>query len=297
MMPRALLNTFRRTAILLLLLQLCVSGVSADKAFDHSHSSHAHQHVHPRAHSHNSHGDNLRRGVAREPVNAPAPSKPDSSTSLQEAKDTVNRALKALAIANKLRLDHPQYNKYEFRNASEIAHGFKIAPPLSYGLSNNSSNAPSSKRLSRSLPANTSTTATSNASYAYSIPNELANAARIVAEAEAVGNSGLNLAVQSSPLPGTNDTNSMAQALLQPDGLHGYVPNVTVATIVSKNAPDATLSKRDTSTFWMENMKHNEVSPFAPPGYKVWRNVKDYGATGDVLKKYCQCLSTDLLYR
>ncbi|KAL2018129.1 hypothetical protein VTK56DRAFT_1259 [Thermocarpiscus australiensis] len=38
---------------------------------------------------------------------------------------------------------------------------------------------------------------------------------------------------------------------------------------------------RRRSSYWMENMVQNGASPFAPSGYKVWRNVKDYGAVGD----------------
>jgi len=35
--------------------------------------------------------------------------------------------------------------------------------------------------------------------------------------------------------------------------------------------------------FWMERIKHQGISPFNPNAteYKVFRNVKDYGAIGD----------------
>ncbi|AEO55693.1 glycoside hydrolase family 55 protein [Thermothelomyces thermophilus ATCC 42464] len=33
--------------------------------------------------------------------------------------------------------------------------------------------------------------------------------------------------------------------------------------------------------FWLENIKHQGVAPFAGSGYEVFRNVKDYGAKGD----------------
>ena len=35
-----------------------------------------------------------------------------------------------------------------------------------------------------------------------------------------------------------------------------------------------------TGSFWMENIKHQGVAPFAPEGYQVFRNVKDFGAKG-----------------
>ncbi|KAL2822638.1 pectate lyase superfamily protein-domain-containing protein [Aspergillus granulosus] len=34
------------------------------------------------------------------------------------------------------------------------------------------------------------------------------------------------------------------------------------------------------SSYWLANMEHGQM-PYAPSGYKVWRNVMDYGATGD----------------
>lgn len=50
-------------------------------------------------------------------------------------------------------------------------------------------------------------------------------------------------------------------------------------TNTTRTAEAKKLHKR--SSFWMESMQQNGASPFAPSGYKVWRNVKDYGAVGD----------------
>lgn len=33
--------------------------------------------------------------------------------------------------------------------------------------------------------------------------------------------------------------------------------------------------------FWMEDIKHQGIAPFADSAYVVFRNVKDYGALGD----------------
>lgn len=33
-------------------------------------------------------------------------------------------------------------------------------------------------------------------------------------------------------------------------------------------------------SYWMENIEHQGVAPFAGDDYKVFRNVKDFGATG-----------------
>lgn len=33
-------------------------------------------------------------------------------------------------------------------------------------------------------------------------------------------------------------------------------------------------------SYWLEAIEHQGVAPFAPEGYKVFRNVKDFGAKG-----------------
>ena len=38
---------------------------------------------------------------------------------------------------------------------------------------------------------------------------------------------------------------------------------------------------KEESRYWMAEMAQVGASPYAPDGYKVWRNVKDYGAVGD----------------
>ena len=39
--------------------------------------------------------------------------------------------------------------------------------------------------------------------------------------------------------------------------------------------------KRDTSSYWMANIKRQGVAPFnSNPKYQVFRNVKDFGAKG-----------------
>ncbi|EHK19381.1 glycoside hydrolase family 55 protein [Trichoderma virens Gv29-8] len=56
------------------------------------------------------------------------------------------------------------------------------------------------------------------------------------------------------------------------------------ATCQGVNTPGAkaesTVEKR-ASTYWYENIAHQGVAPFAPSGYTVYRNVKDFGAKGD----------------
>jgi glucan 1,3-beta-glucosidase len=42
-------------------------------------------------------------------------------------------------------------------------------------------------------------------------------------------------------------------------------------------------TKRQSSTYWYETINHQGISAFGPSGYEVFRNVKDYGATGKFL--------------
>ncbi|KAL2165639.1 hypothetical protein VTG60DRAFT_4072 [Thermothelomyces hinnuleus] len=57
---------------------------------------------------------------------------------------------------------------------------------------------------------------------------------------------------------------------------------VVAQSLASGDKTTATvLDKRQSSSYWMADMVQNGASPFAPPGYKVWRNVKDFGAVGD----------------
>jgi glucan 1,3-beta-glucosidase len=43
------------------------------------------------------------------------------------------------------------------------------------------------------------------------------------------------------------------------------------------------------STYWYENIAHQGIAPFAPSGYQVYRNVKNFGAVGmlNVLAGIC----------
>lgn len=47
----------------------------------------------------------------------------------------------------------------------------------------------------------------------------------------------------------------------------------------SENVPKSALAKRDVGTWWMETMPHDGIVPYGGDlEYKVFRNVKDYGA-------------------
>jgi glucan 1,3-beta-glucosidase len=59
------------------------------------------------------------------------------------------------------------------------------------------------------------------------------------------------------------------------------VAAVPVAVPVSPANVLATTEKRAPSSYWVANIKRQGVIPFAKtPDYKIFRNVKDYGAKG-----------------
>ena len=52
----------------------------------------------------------------------------------------------------------------------------------------------------------------------------------------------------------------------------------------SGNLSEASVgTKRQSTGYWYESINHQGISAFGPGGYKVFRNVKDYGATGECL--------------
>jgi glucan 1,3-beta-glucosidase len=46
------------------------------------------------------------------------------------------------------------------------------------------------------------------------------------------------------------------------------------------NYSSSARAKRQSSSYWYENISHQGISAFGPSGYQVFRNVKDYGARG-----------------
>lgn len=225
-----------------------------------------------------------------------------NSSSTDDAFAMVARAQKALGPANKKRIDNIRLNQYTFENPNSQA----IAPPLDY---NNTESLNSTTSIRRSLLSNSSSTPPTNSSV-YSLPPELIEAARLVAESTpTIPDSSKQAALAAEVLAKysrrVNDTNRMPQAIRKPDGLfvHAsqdyekvtYASNLTKPTLEKPN-----LENRGTSTWWMANIVQNGASPFAPPGYKggsllnvifivvliaviVWRNVLDYGAQGKFL--------------
>ncbi|CAG9998333.1 unnamed protein product [Clonostachys byssicola] len=140
----------------------------------------------------------------------------------------------------------------------------KLAPPLNYGQNSSSARIFSSGKLA------------SNSTSPYSIPEEIREAARKVAESTPQipkgDHSEVAAAIKQKYRSNNNDTNA-PEPLEPPDGKLGQWATST-SNMSSK------VSERD-SGYWMVDMAKRGQSPFAPSGYKVWRNVKDYGAKGD----------------
>lgn len=253
MMPGA--NTFKAAAIIAFFYLLHL--VEAYK------NSHSHQHIHHDEPGSNKIYSNYNRSST-------------STANLTSAEILVSQGLAAVAIANKLRYENAQFNTNEFRNTSSILEGRKSAPPLNYTGTDQHTDSQRRSQITSSGNSSTST------SYVYSIPPQLAEAARIVAELHPPPPSNGNHSKVASELKlkyslDLNDTNVMKQTLVKPNALFEVVKPEPVEFTEIINA---SLRRRDTSEYWMANIQQNGASPFAPPGYKVWRNVKDYGAIG-----------------
>lgn len=134
---------------------------------------------------------------------------------LRKAREIVEKAVEEAAVRNRKRLDNPLRNNYKLQDGTKI-YSREEAPAL------------------------------------LSITDEIADAAALVAEAEAFGDK----------FQLTNGS-----------------------TIVQHET-------RQSKDFWLENMKHQGAWPWGKnkSDFKVFRNVKDYGAKGDgttVSSLYC----------
>ncbi|KAJ4156154.1 hypothetical protein LMH87_001367 [Akanthomyces muscarius] len=176
----------------------------------------------------------------------------------------ISQALRTLEKINLARFESPVFNKYEFKLQEEDAAGSsKLAQPLRY--------LPDEKHAVRR--SNITSDGTQNVT-SYTIPDELRQAARDLAESTAQVPSGDHEQIAremrekySSGM--TNDT-EVPQSLDAPEGR------------LSVFADDAAgVGKRDTGYWLIDDQSFPGQSPFAPAGYRVWRNVKDYGAKGD----------------
>lgn len=111
-----------------------------------------------------------------------------------------------MAVANKLRLENVQYNTYKFLNSTTINQMTHPAPPLDYNHNTT---------LQKRNTAN-ATVSSNSTSFSYTIPSELAEAARVLAEASPPAPSASNHAevaakIRTKYKRRVNDTNAMPQ--------------------------------------------------------------------------------------
>lgn len=213
-------------------------------------------------HGHGQHHD-LRHGHKRAPLTPEATTLGDvpAADKVPRAIDMVERALQVLKVANKLRVENVQYNRYEFASASEIRGSGLNSVPLNY-----SENAV--KMLSDIQSRAVGGASASQAQYSYSIPHELRDAARIVAEATDISPSTGNYSAVAAQMRAKYETN-VSDTLVPPQAVRdsGIYEFRQTETDTMYSATD--LEKRAPSSWWMANMKQRGMSPYAPEGYKV----------------------------
>ncbi|WYZ42188.1 hypothetical protein EsH8_V_001083 [Colletotrichum jinshuiense] len=261
----------------------------------HSHNHRSHEKAHQLIHEHHARSDE-----SSQASNGTAAAVPGS------AKDIIARFQQAMAVANQAILEAPKVNVPEVQNSTTRRRKRTKAKPLDYsGDFQKHANGTVFRRASNetSGPGSNSTTFTRES---YTVPADVAEAARVLAEANPlppVDYDALLSDVRARMAKRKvhfNDTNIMPQKIQRPSGLVEYVAAPELAITVQngtqvagpehpndslKDADEADasakLAKRAATTFWMETMTQRGSAPYAPAGYEVWRNVKDYGAYGD----------------
>lgn len=92
------------------------------------------------------------------------------------------------------------------------------------------------------------------------------------------------LGVSCEKLVIQNVENVVAQVKDNFDAYFSYNGNNTdVDGISAQSDIDSIISRQSSTPYWYEQIAHQGISAFGPSGYAVYRNVKDYGATGKFL--------------
>ncbi|KAM5466025.1 hypothetical protein MauCBS54593_006275 [Microsporum audouinii] len=207
-------------------------------------------------------------------------------SSVIEPKKLVDKALHALSVINKKRLENPSFNKYEFYQSPASIKALTLTKPPSIldfadFIANNNS-------IARRAPTDSAVVkAVKNKDFTYYIPTELVDAARMVAESSPAGSHLGNHSIIAAQIQEKyrlkgNDTNTPQQSYLQPNGLEGYLLSPRdIQDLAPKSNAMSSFEKRAAKQHWMTTIPQRGSSPFAPSGYKVFRNVRDYGAKGE----------------
>ncbi|KAM5345868.1 hypothetical protein ACJ41O_011729 [Fusarium nematophilum] len=232
-------------------------------ATGHHHSHlHSHHHGHKRATNSSSH----------------------DGSSLDAARELLAAGQAAMAHANRAIVANPRPNRLEVLNSTELAKTQRAPPPLDYR-----------NVTAKSLEVRDSGDGTSK-DLRYSVPDELVKAARLLSENWKPSSKDLDggYAADVQHLKDTflyrvNDTNMMPPMLKYDSGLIKPVHEPPSAFRYSENDTDVAehvvdkdknLGRRASSDWWMATISQRGSSPFAPSGYQVWRDVKDFGAKG-----------------
>jgi hypothetical protein len=246
--------------------------------------------AHAHSHGHGHHGK-LHQLHDEHHVSRDASSRARNSSG--SAADIIARFQLAMAVANQAIIESPKENA---PNTTSRGHKGTKAQPLDY--SGNFHQHANGTVFRRDASGNTVSNSTRES---YTVPAEVVEAARVLAEANPLPPADYDAlladvrARMAKRKAHFNDTNVMKQKMQRPSGLVEYVNPSEMAITVQNGTqvagpkhPDdyidktgVKLGKRETTKFWMETMTQRGSAPYAPSGYKVWRNVKDYGAYGD----------------
>lgn len=202
-------------------------------------SAHGHHHG-----NHNEHHHGVRAEHEAKAASA-------SNSTVLDPADMVRNALAALSVINKARVENPDFNKETFDQSPGPV---DIAPPLDYSAG---------ATINGTLNKRSTNSSLSRQDILYSIPLELAEAAKYLAESTSQIPKGnhedVALEFRQKYALKTNDTNIPA-SLDTPEGLLGTF---------ASNDTTASMEKRATYGYWMADIKHQATMPYAPAGYKV----------------------------
>lgn len=74
--------------------------------------------------------------------------------------------------------------------------------------------------------------------------------------------------------------NTVGKIIDKLDSYVHYHGNRSDTAAISARSDMASVIPRQSTPYWYEEIAHQGISAFGPGGYAVYRNVKDYGATG-----------------
>lgn len=88
----------------------------------------------------------------------------------------------------------------------------------------------------------------------------------------------------SAVLPTYGTTGTLSGSLVSPTYTSGWNTSAyssTTATTSTASSSGISPSAPACTDYWLANIQHQGLAPYAAAGYKVFRNVLDYGAKGD----------------